>query len=183
MSDAAAKVWGVSTGSYSDYGVHCIFTTEEAANAYAEQMNRTGGGELGRDGDVVPVGTGWFVEEFALNTPTPPAPKVWVAQLRLDSPWSFSTGFAAHLTGGDEYERASPDGDGNAYLVEEDFLKRWSRRIVLFRPTAEHAARAAREMWRAIEAGTVLPDALPWVRVPLPDFTKGRPPKIPPKAP
>jgi hypothetical protein len=35
-----AKIWGISEGAYSDYGVLAIFSTEEKARAYLDEYNK-----------------------------------------------------------------------------------------------------------------------------------------------
>ena len=52
------KVWAVSSGSYSDYQVHCLFTTKKAAKAAIA-------GEWGYEAP--------FVEKFLLYEATPPS--------------------------------------------------------------------------------------------------------------
>lgn len=71
------SVWAVSSGSYSDYGVSCVFATEELANQYADRMN---------------VGTGFrdfFVEEFDFYDDLPPMHVVWTAEQHVwkDGPY------------------------------------------------------------------------------------------------
>jgi hypothetical protein len=62
-------IWCVSSGSYSDYGVHCCFTTEEAAQAYAAEIN--GRGRIAG----VPSYDEFEVERFDLDPPLPSSVK------------------------------------------------------------------------------------------------------------
>lgn len=62
-----SKMWAVSSGEYSDYGVICLCATEELANRIVEQ--------IGHDGYGAP-----FVEEFDIAT-TLPTPSI---TLRLE---------------------------------------------------------------------------------------------------
>jgi hypothetical protein len=63
MTDDALVMWGVSSGSYSDYGVHCICDSKERAETVAAAMR------VRVDG--TPYCDDAFVEEFALITSDP----------------------------------------------------------------------------------------------------------------
>lgn len=71
------SVWAASSGSYSDYRIGCLFTTEEEAEAY------------------VSTGAEGFVEEFALYSDgqQPRIYMVYSAQQRVDEDemreWSY----------------------------------------------------------------------------------------------
>src|SRR5882724_9520736 len=67
MSDV---IWAVSRGSYSDYGVYAIFSTREAAEAYASRFN-----EMVNHNE-------YEVEQFPLN-PTSPAENLFLWSVYL----------------------------------------------------------------------------------------------------
>jgi hypothetical protein len=58
-------IYGITSGSYSDYTVHCLFETEELAKKYIATMNENmlRAGDL-NNGPGWTYGTGWDIEEF-----------------------------------------------------------------------------------------------------------------------
>lgn len=68
MTGEPRKCWAVTTGSYSDYRIECVFTNEEAARAFAN--------ELGKDYDV---------ETFPLYDTPPAIRRIHVARIEVNA--------------------------------------------------------------------------------------------------
>lgn len=150
-----AKVWLVTQGEYSDYRVLGAFSTQEKAEAYVAAHNETASRTCSADGTVrLGYGSECSVEEYPLDAPAPEQPSAWVASFSWPTPkWNRDGNIyvqKAHgkLENGDEITRQSYG----------DYSLRFAR------PDREQAHRAAREMWRALQAGTFTLDALAFTK-------------------
>jgi len=137
-----AKVYVVTSGDYSDYHVLGVFTDQAKAEALVAWRN-------GPDKDHDPCEE-TRIEEYALNEPAPEQTGAFVA----------SGNVTKVIEGGawvrwdhekDPSTPASYDRLGGTYFASREGS------VCGYGKTPEHAKRSAREMARAIKAGTVVP--------------------------
>ena len=63
-----AKIYIVTSGEYSDYGINAVFSTKEKADEYLQQH-----------------GTGFSIEIFDIDEDTKKETKIWRVEMRFDN--------------------------------------------------------------------------------------------------
>jgi hypothetical protein len=141
------EVWAVSKGEYSDYSILGLFSTKEKAQAFADAHNEQQHSylDLGSDGLLFSYGSEASVEErpYPIDEPAPEMPKMWFSEFTEGGTYPSNT---VHVFPSESAEK--PDSVTRRSNGGVNFT--------FYRATKEHALRAAREMQRAVKAGTVV---------------------------
>ena len=142
-----STVYVVTAGSYSDYHIEAMFSTREAADAYAAWYN----GPSAEDGDYDNA----TVEEYELDATSAKATGAFVA-------WGNEGSFGDYPDGvtGPRWDREADPNEGVKVSRVAPRMRALARganyTIRASGPTAEHALRQLRETARALVAGTLI---------------------------
>lgn len=152
MPSEAKMVYLVTSGEYSDYSILAAFSTREAAEAFVAQREARASGSFRGDAFELSYGERCDVEEYELDAePEPQMNGAFRAQ--METRRGYGDPFECYVSW---VSTGNPSAPASAQLVP---FHRDSYYVVGWGETREHAARSARELHRAILAGTVIPQS------------------------